>query len=319
MIKVSILERKFKAFVKNVFVTFGYKITRLPALPVSGTIVRKKIGNYDLSMDISHQLPSFLKHFPYYSQNLPRIALELFKKYPDLKMIDVGANIGDTVALVKSKCDIQFACFDGDTDFYSLLKENMKQFDGVKIYKQLLGEKNETISAELKKNIETSRLKQSGDGSVGVVSSIVTLDSFIQENSEIENSKLFKIDTDGYDMKIVRGALGYIKKIKPVIFLEYDQIFFHEMGDKGVPTLITLEGLGYDDIIFYDNFGKLIVSGSLSNHLFLKQMNNYIDPKTRTPFPYYDIAVFHNEDKDVAQKFIESEMSFFYNDPYYAK
>lgn len=318
MTTLNTIERVAKDAIKNIFSKFGYQILKIHNEKPSSKIIKAKIGKFSLLMREDHQLPVFLKHLPHYSRNLPRLAVEVFKKYPNLKMIDVGANVGDTVALVRSVAHFPVACIDGEDDFFVLLKENMTQFKDVKVFKQLLGEKNEIIRAELKKSIETARLLYRKPNNSKVSLPVVTLDSFLEAHKEIEQSKLLKIDTDGYDMKIVRGALGYIKKIKPVIFLEYDPVFFIEHGDIGVPTLLVLENLGYDDIIFYDNLGKLIVSGNLSNHLFLKQMNNYIDPKLRTPFPYYDVAIFHSEDKNIAKKFIENEMSLFYSNKNYA-
>ncbi len=312
-------ERVIKNKIKNIIASFGYEISRLPMDEISDKTVSKKIGKYNLYMREDHKLPIFLKHLPYYSKNLPRLAFELKKKYNNLGMIDVGANIGDTVALVKSECDIPIYCIDGDGDFFELLEKNIKQFKDVKVYKQLLGEKKEVIKAVLTKNIETARIQHGKSGNDTTSVSIIPLDKLVEENKEIGSSKLLKIDTDGYDMKIIRGSFEYIKNTKPVIFLEYDPLFFMEQGEIGVDTLLQLEDLGYGDIVFYDNLGKLILSTNLSNHLILRQLNNYIDQSSRTPFPYYDIAIFHSEDKDIAKSFIESEMSFFYSNDNYSK
>lgn len=319
MISINKLERKIKNYIKKVVFSIGYEIIKTPIEVSSDKIVTKKIGKFNLLMREDHKLPIFLKHLPHYSKNLPRLAVALKNKYPELSMIDVGANIGDTVALVKSECNIPIHCIDGDEDFFELLEKNIKQFENVFVYKQLLGEKRATFNAELKKNIETARIQQNHSKAESQQISIEPLDTLIENHKAIGQSKLLKIDTDGYDMKIVRGALEYIKNTKPVIFLEYDPMFLTEQGEVGISTLLQLESLGYDDVLFYDNLGRLILSTSLTNHLMLKQLNNYIDPKLRVPFPYYDIAVFHCEDKDVAEKFIESEMNFFYSDTNYAK
>ena len=307
------LEKIFKDCIKNVSINLGYKISKIPDIKISSKIVKTKIGKFYLNMREEHILPTLLKYQPYYSTNLPRLAVELFKKYPDLKMIDVGANIGDTVALTRSQCSFPITCIEGDNDFFSLLKTNTKQFKDVQIFNQLLGDKNENVITKFKKNIETARIHNNQSAvSDGTMLSVITLDHFLEAHTDIRQSKLLKIDTDGYDMKILRGGLEYIKKIKPVIFAEYDTIFFAEHGETGTTTLMALENLGYDDIIYYDNFGKLIISSSLSNHLLIKQMDDYIDMEQRTPFPYYDIALFHRDDKDIAKQFIENEMSFFY-------
>lgn len=318
MIIINNLGRKTKDIIKNTFLRFNYKITKIHVENTSKEIVNRKIGKFSIKMMANHQLPIFMKYQKYYSTNLPRLTVEVFKKYKDLRMIDIGANIGDTVALVRSECVFPITCIDGDGEFFKILEENVKQFKDVKIIKQLLGEKNENINAELKKNIETARLQFDSSNKNNSLN-LKTLDTVITENIDLGKSKLLKIDTDGFDMKIIRGAQQYIKNTKPIIFLEYDTVFFAEHNDSGIPTLLILEEMGYDDIIFYDNLGKLIISTNLSNRLILKQMNNYINPTDRTPFPYYDIVLFHNEDRDIAKAFIENEMKYFYKDNYYAK
>lgn len=315
------IEINSKNLIKRIVSKFNYRISRIPKTFISDKLVKRKIGKFELLMREDHQLTVFMKYQKYYSTNLPRLAVEVFNKYPDLKMIDIGANIGDTVALTRSVCDFPITCIDGDEEFFKILNENIRQFKNVKAYRQLLGDKDEEISAVLKKNIETARLQSnySGEKSHGNRLSILTLDNFINQHKEIEKSKLLKIDTDGFDIKIVRGGLRYIENTKPIIFLEYDTVFFDEQGYSGIPTLLQLENMGYEDIIFYDNLGKLIISTKLSEHMILKQMNNLIDPKERTPFPYYDLAIFHKEDADTAQSFINKEMKLFYNDKFYAK
>jgi len=86
-----------------------------------------------------------------------------------------------------------------------------------------------------------------------------------------------------------------------------------EQKDDGISTLESLEAIGYQDAIFYDNCGKFILSADLSNRLLIKQMHNLIDKNYKTPFPFYDLVLFHRTDSDIAKKFIAAEMNLFYN------
>jgi hypothetical protein len=36
------------------------------------------------------------------------------------------------------------------------------------------------------------------------------------------NSKMLKIDTDGFDTLILKSAVDFLKRAKPIIFFEYD-------------------------------------------------------------------------------------------------
>lgn len=307
---------KLKLFIKKIFYKLGWQISRLPYTGKgSSELVKIKVGDYHILINGNHNLPFYMRS-PFYSTNLPRLATFVKEKYENLSMIDVGANIGDTVAFCRSKCDFPIVCIEGDDDFYSILQTNLSNFKNVSSFKCLLGEVNSSIGGVLKKNdgsSETARIVNQLSVGENNKLNIITLDSFFVSNPQFKNAKLLKIDTDGYDLKIIRGGLSYIKETRPVLFFEYDTVFLAEQGDDGISTLLTLEGLGYKDAIFYDNGGRFVMSVDLHNHLQLSQLHNLIDKNYRLPFPFYDIVLFHEGDTDIAKNFINSEMKFFYN------
>lgn len=307
---------KIKLFIKNIFNKFGWQILRLPrSAGKSNELVKIKVGNYSLLINGNHNLPDYMRN-PFYSTNLPRLAACVKEKYNDLMMVDVGANIGDTVAFCRSKSNFPIVCIEGDDDFYSILQTNLNNFQDVFSFKHILGETNSSISGVLKKNdgsLETARIHNQSFAGEKNQLNIITLDTFFENNTRFKTAKLLKIDTDGYDLKIIRGGLNYIKQTKPVLFFEYDTVFLAEQNDDGLSTLSLLEGLGYKDAIFYDNGGRFVVSTDLHNHLQLKQLHNLIDKNYRTPFPFFDIVLFHEDDADIAKTFIVNEMNYFYN------
>jgi len=309
------LKVKAKLFVKGAINKLGFQISRLPYEGGnSSELIKVKVGDYQILLNGNHQLPQYMRN-PYYSTNLPRLAQAVKEKYSDLTMIDVGANVGDTVAFARSKSYFPIVCIEGDDDFFKILKTNLEGFKDVYPFQHILGEKKAVIEAVLEKNAgssETARIKSLTLAGQKKSLSLIALDDFFETNPQFKKAKLLKIDTDGYDLKIIRGGLEYIKETKPILFFEYDTVFLEEQDDDGLSTLKSLESLGYEDAIFYDNGGKLILSTKLSERLLIKQLHNMIDKNYRTPFPFYDIVLFHGEDGDIAKKFIEDEMRFFY-------
>jgi FkbM family methyltransferase len=283
---------------------FGVGIHSVPKQPTND-IVTIRIGNYHLKANGNHALPRILEAHPGYSANLPRLACNLKEKYPDLLMFDVGANIGDTVALVRTQCKCKIVCIEGDSKYFELLKLNTAQFDGVEIYNYFLGEENKTISGTTEKDVGTLKIVDSATDKI----ELRTLDEFIDKNGPFSCAKLLKIDTDGYDLKIMRGAFNYINRTKPVLFFEYDKLFLSQQDDDGVTTLEQLRDKGYEIILFYDNYGRFLLSDTLNNKLMVKQLDNYINAR-KGAFEYYDLCIFHKDDEDIALKFIDSEMEF---------
>src|SRR5215468_3310141 len=65
-------------------------------------VVQFDLDGSKMLAPLSHELPLTRKRLPCYSANLGRIAAQVKGKYPDLTVIDIGANIGDSAAIVRS-------------------------------------------------------------------------------------------------------------------------------------------------------------------------------------------------------------------------
>lgn len=275
----------------------------LRSFVLKNKIVSSHIGDFDILTPALHPLPKHLKKSPTYSQNLPRITSLVHKKYPKLKLIDVGANIGDTVALVHSKVTCPIVCIEGDATYFKILQKNILQFKDVSAFQCLLGEKNAELSGSLSKSHGTAMMNTDTSQKIHMK----TLDSFLQDNPEFFDAKMLKVDTDGYDVKILRGAKKYIQKEKPIIFFELDRHFLEAVGDSGIDAFTELRKYGYKNILFYDNVGRFLTMTTVENTEQLTELYHYTYKKNGS-FPYYDVCVFHEEDSDLAKVCRDSEI-----------
>ncbi len=267
-----------------------------------------KIGNTVLSFPREHLLPVILKKHPEYAQNIVRLSKAVYEKYPDLKVIDVGGNVGDTSSFIRSSCPSSpIASIDGDEKFFSFLEKNALAVENVSVFKMFLGDKEGDFSAEMKNENGTMKIfsEKTGENKI----KISTLDKFVKENPKWKNAKLLKIDADGFDFKIIRGGKDYLRTAKPVIFFEYARSEFEHLGEKGLDTMETLFNLGYEKIVYYDNYGRFLLSADLADKKLISELNYYTPGKSygRT-FPYYDVAVFHKEDSALFENFSRKEM-----------
>ena len=299
-----------KNTVKKLFGKLGLQVSRTSKTSYNhNEIITSRIGDYNMLLNKRHALPNVLKKFPYYSTNLPRLASKVKEKYTDLLLIDVGANIGDTVALNRSKTHFPIVCIEGDDFYFSILKKNITQFKNVEAFHFFLGEKNNIITGRKEIDNGTLKIVTNNDNENSTIS-IITLDNFLQMNPKFKSAKILKTDTDGFDLRIIRGGLDYIQKTKPVLFFEYDRTMLEGIQENGIDTLNLLENMGYETAMFYDNFGRFLLSTELANKQLISQLHYYIKDNVSS-FPYYDIALFHQQDKDIANKFIEDEIAFF--------
>ena len=266
------------------------------------------VGDYSLFANHDHLIENYLKEHKFYSKNLPRIAKLIEGKYSKYSIIDIGANIGDTIALLRSEGVKQMIyCFEGEPVYFELLEKNAKIFNQVKIYKQFLGEETITAKLQISSTAGTAKLDNTSEQEID----LKKLDD-IFDLQKLENLKLLKVDTDGYDIKILKGSQKIIEKFKPVIFFEYDAVFIEEQGDDWLGIFQTFNAIGYQTIIFYDNYGNLLLSTSIDNIFLITQLHNYIKNK-ESKIQYYDICLFHKSDEAIAQEIIIAETALFIN------
>lgn len=266
-----------------------------------------KVGNFNLLANGSHLIDYYLREFKYYSRNLARIAKYLESKYVVYTIIDVGANIGDTIALLRTEGVNQLIhSVEGDPIYISLINRNLSLFEQVKIHPVFLGEESRKERVFIDHTNGTANISTGS----GTTMSVVKLDDLVDEHI-IEDVKLLKTDTDGFDFNILRGAFDLIERDKPVLFFEYDAVFLKQQNDDGLSIFKDLLNLGYNKVMYYDNFGKFLLSAEISNELLLQQLYMYINKKEDCAFPYFDVCVFHQDDNKLADFCIENEMEFY--------
>lgn len=134
-------------------------------------------------------------------------------------VVDAGANIGIfSIVAAKNYPDIVVYAFEPTPSIFELLKENTKYYSNIKIFNCALGEMD-----------GFGFIKDLGHGGgrnyishEGIKCEIKTIDSY-------NLPMIFlKIDTEGYEENILKGAINTIKQNKPVIVMSA----YHKADDK---------------------------------------------------------------------------------------
>lgn len=266
-----------------------------------------RIGANDLILPLSHALPTIRKAYPHYSTNVARIAKFVKTKYPDLKFIDIGANVGDTVALMREIEDFPILCIEGDERFYALLEQNARRWDDVDLVKAFVGESDCLFHGSIETAGGTGHLVENAH--IGTTLRMQKLSSIVKENPKYSSAKMIKIDTDGFDCKILKSARQVLSDLKPVLFYEYDPYFFNKVGDEGYEVFDVLRACGYSNLLIYENTGEFLLSASLDDEKLLRDVDAfYTGWKGRR---YCDICAFHQEDADLAERVALFERAFY--------
>ena len=267
-------------------------------------LIDYKIGNNVMLMPFSHNLGIYQKFYPQYAVNVGRIAAYTEEKNKDLTIIDIGANVGDTVFILRSKIESPILAIEGDEYFYSVLQKNIKQLKNVSTVKSLIGDQSKEIKATLAGHSGTAGLEISQQ-SKGVLK-IQCLTDILEKNQEFQRSKLMKIDTDGLDGKIIRGAIDWIRKIKPVIFFEYDPFSLNKNSDDGLSLFNTLASAGYKSFLVYNNFGEYMYA--IDKKELVIETHQYFSG--RQGRMYCDLCAFSDDDIDLFEKIRRKETEY---------
>ena len=300
-----------KNFLKYCFTKLGFQINKLPKPNGNpNELITAQIGKFNLLLNRNHSLPGYLKALPHYSKNLPRLATQIKQKYTDLILIDIGANVGDTVALTRSECDCKIVCIEGNEFYFDVLKKNLQQFKDVFAFNIFLADEEKNIAGNVEMAGGTLKIVSNKNSTEQNKIQLTTLDNFLTQNSNFKTAKLLKIDTDGFDMKVMRGGINYIAETKPILFFEYDRTLLEGENENGLHTLYMLEKLGYENALYYDNYGRFMLSAELKNHSLIEQLHYYIE-EGKSAFRYYDMCLFHKDDTDIYNDFVKKEIAFF--------
>jgi len=270
---------------------------------VSDPIIIKKIGKNKVYIHKSHKLPEYRKQFPFYDQALPRICQTIKEIDNDLTLIDVGANIGDSIALITDKVSGNFLCIEGDQKYLPVLKKNIAKFksSNIEIEPSYCGDGSKNTLSIINEN-GTARLIETKNSEI---KNIKTLDQMINEHPKFRSANILKIDTDGFEINVLRGAKKFITSSRPIIYTEFTPELYDKLDQKYSELIEILIKYGYTQSMFYDNFGRPIKKVNLNDKKSIISLVSKINKKN---IYYYDILAIPNELKSKYQKIFEQEL-----------
>ena len=118
------------------------------------------------------------------------------------------------------------------------------------------------------------------------------LDYIVKEENFVPN--VLKIDTDGFDFKVLRGCSYILQSCRPVIFFEWWSIRLKELGEDPIGIFHYLSGLGYKRALFFDNYGNELVSCHVDDIENLRRLSAY-SCDYANQIRHYDVLLFHED------------------------
>ena len=263
------------------------------------------IGTQRIRAPLSHALRDILQVYPQYGFNLTRLVAYTYRQYPDLTIIDIGANIGDTAAYINNFRDLPTLCIEGDPGYFGLLEANARAFPSTQCCLALVGASDQAIGKQLIREKGTAALQDAADRVP-----FRSLDTILEDYPAFSKSKFLKIDTDGYDISVLKGSSVFVMREQPVLFFEYDPGLITQQHEAPVEIFGLLQSWGYEYMLVYQNNGDYLLSMNLSSagDMLFDLTNYYMGRETQL---YADVCLFSGRDRRLFEKAREEELAWF--------
>ena len=265
-----------------------------------------RVGKFVITIPSANPLSTVYACIPTFGSFLTRVCAEIGAHEPRFHAVDIGANVGDTLALIRSGWSCPCICIEGDPRCFALLQRNLQLFNATSAHNIWLGEATASASVVMAKAGWNTTFELPAAGSEGTTVRLMAFDEFIQAHPARSLIRMFKCDAEGYDLRILRGARAFLRDVKPVLLFEYNRENLDPLGEDGISTLELLRQIGYDSALVYDNKGRLLLKCSFRDKSLLLDLHEYSDGKTGM-INYYDIITWHQDDNPWMSKFATNE------------
>jgi FkbM family methyltransferase len=266
--------------------------------------IRFSLCGVTLLAPADHLLPFFRRRYRGYSSNLGRLVASIASDIPGLPVIDIGANIGDSVAIIRAEHACPILCVEGEPRFIALMRRNLQGLSGIEIEPSLVGI-DDADHASLVTGGGTASV---GSTRGGASLPMIGFPELIRRHPAFDRQCLVKVDTDGFDLRILKSGIDFIRNRRPVLFIEFDPYFLNRLKEAPEQVIEMLAPLDYGPVLVYDNFGDFVTTVELTDAVRMADLIAYIDG--RHGRLYVDLCIFPRELSALADSIGKRERIF---------
>ena len=256
-------------------------------------------GSFVIEAPDNHILVRLLKSQPYRDLCVGMAAKHISAKYPDGVIVDVGANIGDTAAIIATYSPNKLILLEASDYFFDILLRNTLQLHNEKIVRKVMVSDGNQVSGFFRHQDGSASLCEEADGKLQIKTERLC-------DIADYNTVFIKTDTDGYDFKIISDSLEWLASVHPAVLFENEIRTGLHLQDSNDLCARLME-IGYAYFIVWDDPGfHLVSTDSLE---VIKDLNRYLFKVWQHEGPRsicnYDVLCLHHNDKDVYKNMCE--------------
>lgn len=282
----------------------GFRLLRRLLLRIADPACEMEIWGRSTWMPFSHELPVCLARDRHYDQIFRRVADFIRGAQGPVCGIDVGANIGDTIAASIKHAEDRFLGIEPNPVFFQCLIKNFAGFPNVQLLNAVCSTEEGPATYRVLTARGTASFEKTGAEGLSVQTS--RLDTIVKQLPEFNRCNFLKIDTDGHDFEVLRSARRLIAGAKPAILFECELRNNPDYIGEVLEALRFFAANGYRRALVYDSCGELFGISELNDTVAFLQMLFYQVTGGRCNF---DVLVMQG-----AEAFLQTELEFFVNE-----
>lgn len=220
----------------------------------SWTVIHDYDGNLKFKLDRSTHLGSCIYWMGYHHMRELRFLNKILQ--PDYVFADIGASIGEfTLFAAKRLSKGRVLAFEPVIPIIKQLKENIElnKFHNVTVYElglshiqgkgEVYGPISERTSNKINNEGLFSMFQKEGHSQIGTVK--LELFDEVLKASGLKRLDFIKIDVEGSELPVLKGAKNSLMQYKPIILLEIEESNFSAAGYTTKDVLSFLSNLSY--------------------------------------------------------------------------
>lgn len=164
---------------------------------------------------------------------------------PDWAVIEIGANIGYYALMEARKVKTVYAIEPDITNCKNITQNiQLNSYDNIKLFNMAIGDRKGLVDFHLADNCNLSRIATKGTG-VSIQVPITTLDDFVDNFVDSAQVDFLRMDVEGYEIAILRGADKVLRTYRPQMFIEVHRNLLRDYGSSQLELMELLADYGY--------------------------------------------------------------------------
>ena len=233
------------------------------------------IDGFTLNIGAGHALPNYQKSFQMYDRFVPFLGGMADEVGKDKWILDIGSNVGDTVAAIIKHTHNNVICVEPTEKFYKLCCENINGLG------EPFSERIKVVNAYISNDPYEKFISKVNAGTAVKIKSenheeaiTLTVPELINQFGLKPNDiSLIKVDTDGFDSDCIVSC-GHILHDTSILLYWENEIDEKEHYEKYCNMMHYLEANEYYLFYIFDNYGNYLLKTDLTG---MRSINDYLE------------------------------------------